>query len=113
MWCSSDLNRCPCGNYGDPLKPCVCSESAVARYQHRLSGPLLDRIDIFIEVPRIEFDKLSSMTPAESSENVRERVQGTRSLQDRRFSETMTQSNADMTPAEVRDFCQVSLDDQS
>ena len=107
------MNPCPCGNYGDPLKPCICSESIVARYQRRISGPLLDRIDIFIEVPRIEYEKLADMTPAEPSMKVRDRVEAARGLQTRRFSETMTQANAEMTPAEVRDYCQVTLDDQS
>ncbi len=107
------MNPCPCGNYGDPLKPCVCSESIVSRYQRRISGPLLDRIDIFVEVPRVEYEKLAAIAPAERSEKVRERVDGARTLQNRRFSEANSNCNADMTPAEVRDFCQVSLDDQS
>ena len=107
------MNPCPCGNYGDPLKPCICSESIVSRYQRRISGPLLDRIDIFIEVPRIEYEKLAAVTPAEPSTKVRDRVEAARTLQTRRFSETLTQANAEMTPAEVRDFCQVTLDDQS
>ena len=52
-WCSSDMNPCPCGNYGDPVKACICSESTVSRYRSRISGPLLDRIDLFVEVPRV------------------------------------------------------------
>ena len=68
------MNPCPCGNYGDPVKACTCSDSTVVRYQKRISGPLLDRIDIFVEVPRVDYDKLSSLEPAESSEAVRQRV---------------------------------------
>jgi magnesium chelatase family protein len=95
------------------VKACTCSESTVSRYQRRISGPLLDRIDIFVEVPRIDFDKLSSLTPGESSGSVRERVDRARGWQNARFSETAAQCNADMSPAEVRDFCQAQLDESS
>jgi magnesium chelatase family protein len=105
------MNPCPCGNYGDPVKACVCSESTVSRYQRRISGPLLDRIDIFVEVPRIDYEKLSSLAPGENSATVRERVEAARSAQNLRFSETTTRCNAEMSPAEVRDFCQTRLDD--
>jgi magnesium chelatase family protein len=109
----SAMNPCPCGNYGDPVKQCVCSESTVSRYQRRISGPLLDRIDIFIEVPRIDYEKLSSLAPAEPSNAVRERVDRARSAQNERFQDAATQCNAEMTPAEVRDFCQTRLDEAS
>ncbi len=105
------MNPCPCGNYGDPVKACSCSESAVSRYQRRISGPLLDRIDIFVEVPRIEFDKLSSLAPAESSSTVRERVDAARRLQLERFEDRAAVANADMSPADVREFCQSRIDD--
>ncbi|HXH21614.1 MAG TPA: ATP-binding protein, partial [Dehalococcoidia bacterium] len=105
------MNPCRCGNYGDPVKQCVCSESTVSRYQRRISGPLLDRIDIFVEVPRIDYEKLSSLAPAEPSVAVRERVDRARTLQNQRFEAAATQCNAEMTPAEVRDFCQTRLDE--
>jgi magnesium chelatase family protein len=89
----------------------VCSESTVSRYQRRISGPLLDRIDIFVEVPRIDYEKLASLSPGETSASVRERVDAARAAQNLRFSETPTQCNADMSPAEVRDFCQTRLDE--
>jgi magnesium chelatase family protein len=95
------------------VKQCVCSESTVSRYQRRISGPLLDRIDIFIEVPRIDYEKLSSLAPAEPSNAVRERVDRARSAQNERFQDAATQCNAEMTPAEVRDFCQTRLDEAS
>jgi magnesium chelatase family protein len=57
------MNPCPCGYYGDPVKPCTCSPGTVTKYQKRISGPLLDRIDIHIEVPRVEYDKLSDAPP--------------------------------------------------
>jgi magnesium chelatase family protein len=105
------MNPCPCGNYGDPVKACVCSESTVSRYQRRISGPLLDRIDIFVEVPRVDYEKLAGVAAAEPSKAVRQRVDDARSLQNERFKETQTQCNAEMTPAEVRDHCQTRLDE--
>ena len=106
------MNGCPCGNYGDPVKACVCSESTVSRYQRRISGPLLDRVDIFVEVPRVDYEKLSSLAPAEASAEVRERVDRARRLQTDRFAARPAQANADMAPADVREFCQTGLDEQ-
>jgi magnesium chelatase family protein len=107
------MNPCPCGNYGDPVKACTCSESTVSRYQRRISGPLLDRIDIFVEVPRIDYDKLSSLAPAEASAQVRDRVDRARQVQTERLEGRGAQANSEMTPADVRDFCQSCLDEQS
>lgn len=95
------------------MKECTCSPSTVARYQRRISGPLLDRIDIFVEVPRIDFDKLASLAPAESSCAVRERVDGARRLQMDRLDGRAAQANADMSPADVREFCQTAIDEQA
>jgi magnesium chelatase family protein len=105
------MNPCPCGNYGDPVKPCVCSESTVSRYQRRISGPLMDRIDIFVEVPRIDYEKLASLTPAEPSSQVRGRIDRARQLQTERFAGRPAQCNSEMSPADVRDFCQAELDE--
>jgi magnesium chelatase family protein len=107
------MNPCPCGNYGDPVKPCTCSESTVSRYQRRISGPLLDRIDLFVEVPRVDYEKLSSLAPAESSAAVRDRVERARQLQLERFQGRAAQANSEMTAADVRDFCQTQLDEPS
>jgi magnesium chelatase family protein len=109
------MNPCPCGYYGDPLKPCTCSSSIVTKYQKRISGPLLDRIDIHTEVPRVEYDKLSDKRLGEPSECVRARVEAARERQRARFA-TLTSGkaltcNADMGPAEVRQFC--DLDETS
>jgi magnesium chelatase family protein len=101
------MNPCPCGWYGDPVKECTCSNSMVSRYQKRISGPLLDRIDIHIEVPRVEYEKLSDERLGEPSETIRARVEAARGRQRRRFEGTRLMSNADMGPAEVRDHCQV------
>jgi magnesium chelatase family protein len=105
------MNPCPCGYYGDASRHCSCSESAVTRYQHRISGPLLDRIDIFVDVPRVEYEKLTDTAMSEGSGEVRERVHDCREMQRLRFSESHLSSNAEMGPVEVREFCQHYLDD--
>jgi len=103
------MNPCPCGYFGDPLKECSCSSAIVTRYQKRISGPLLDRIDIHAEVPRVDFDKLSDDRLGEPSSQIRERVELARERQRSRFNETDITCNADMGPGDVRVFC--PLDD--
>lgn len=98
-------NPCPCGYYGDPFKECRCSSGEISRYQKRISGPLLDRIDIFIDVPRVDYEKLADDRVGETSEKVRARVEKARQIQSERFKETKQFCNADMTPAEVMKFC--------
>jgi magnesium chelatase family protein len=85
----------------------------VSRYQKRISGPLLDRVDIFVEVPRVEYEKLASDTEGEPSEVVRGRVEHARRVQSRRFAGTRLICNAEMTPTEVREHCQARLDEQA
>jgi magnesium chelatase family protein len=109
------MNPCPCGYRGDPKRDCTCSESMVTRYSKRISGPLLDRIDIHIEVPRIEYEKLADDRLGETSASIRGRVESARQLQRRRFSGLGARPggrggpplrcNADMGPAEIRLFC--------
>jgi magnesium chelatase family protein len=99
------MNPCPCGYHGDPIRECSCSPSTVTRYQKRISGPLLDRIDIHIEVPRVEFEKLADDRLGETSEAVRERIEKARRRQRERFQGTGLGANADMGPGEVRHFC--------
>ena len=99
------MNPCPCGYYGDTQKQCTCSPSAITTYQKRISGPLLDRIDMLIHVPRVEYQKLSSARLGESSVDIRQRVVKARERQAKRFAGTELFSNADMTPAEVRQYC--------
>ncbi|MFN7037901.1 MAG: ATP-binding protein, partial [Bellilinea sp.] len=99
------MNPCPCGNYGDPVKACTCSPSTITKYQKRISGPLLDRIDIFIEVPRVDYEKLSDKRQGEPSEIVRKRVEAARQIQRERFKEDGLSCNADMRPAEIRKYC--------
>jgi magnesium chelatase family protein len=121
------MNPCPCGYYGDPVKPCTCSNMVVSKYQKRISGPLLDRIDIHIEVPRVEYEKLSSERMGEPSSVVRARVEAARDTQRKRFGESTSQRgrgagvqgsdgiscNADMRPAEVRKYCLLDEPGQS
>ncbi|MBS1252258.1 MAG: Competence protein ComM [Anaerolineales bacterium] len=102
-------NPCPCGFYSDPVRECTCTMATITRYQKRISGPLLDRIDIHIEVPRVEYDKLTSKREGEPSAHIRERVQAARERQRARFDGTDLSCNADMGPAEVRKHC--GLDD--
>jgi magnesium chelatase family protein len=107
------LNPCPCGYFGDPDKECTCSMTMVSRYQKRISGPLLDRIDIHVEVPRVDYEKLSSDRLGEPSSVVRDRVEAARECQWARFEGTSLTCNADMGPAEIRQFCQVDEASQS
>ncbi len=101
------MNPCPCGFASDPLKECRCAPSAVTRYQKRLSGPLLDRIDIHVEVPRVEYEKLSSRRTGESSAAIRERVQAARQVQLARFAPRSSVQNATMSPADIREHCEL------
>jgi magnesium chelatase family protein len=107
------MNPCPCGYYGDPVKECTDSLSQVLRYQKRISGPLMDRIDIHIQVPRVDYEKLSGDRLGESSETIRARVEKAREIQRDRFMRhdggagTKLQVNADMGPAEVREYCEL------
>jgi magnesium chelatase family protein len=102
------MNPCPCGYFGDPIKPCSCSSGMITRYQKRLSGPMLDRIDIHVEVPRVNYEKLSDERLGEPSDVVRGRVEAARQKQRQRFEGTKVHNNADMTVADVRKFCQLS-----
>ncbi len=101
------MNPCPCGYYGDPVRECTCSMTTITRYQKRISGPLLDRIDIHIEVPRVDYDKLTDDRLGEPSETIRARVEQAREIQRERFADTPLSSNADMGPGEVRKICQL------
>jgi len=107
------MNPCPCGYYGDPFRQCTCPSSLVSRYQKRISGPFIDRVDIFVEVPHIDYEKLADDRLGEKSEKVQERVKAARSLQLKRFEGTRLTCNAEMTPAEVREFCQTEESAQS
>jgi magnesium chelatase family protein len=98
------MNPCPCGYFGDPIRSCSCSASTIARYQKKISGPLLDRIDIHVEAPRVEFEKLSDRRASEASSAIRDRVSAARDLQVERFKDIDVLTNADMGPAELERF---------
>lgn len=100
------MNPCPCGFQGDQQKECTCSPHQITRYQNKLSGPLLDRIDLHVEVPRIPFEKLAATTEGESSKTIRERVQKAREIQEKRFANTPIGCNSEMTSPMVKKFCQ-------
>lgn len=99
------MNPCPCGFYGHPDKKCTCPQGAPARYLSKVSGPLLDRLDIHIEVPQVNFDELSDDTKGEPSENIRARVNTARRIQLVRFKGTNVISNAQMTAEMTRKYC--------
>ncbi|MGQ0604250.1 MAG: YifB family Mg chelatase-like AAA ATPase [Anaerolineales bacterium] len=101
------MNPCPCGWWGDPTHECTCSPSSVTRYQKRISGPLLDRIDIHVDVPRVAYEKLTDQRLGESSETVRVRVEAAREVQRARYAGTDLACNADMRPADVRVYCKL------
>ncbi len=116
---SKESHACPCGYYGDLIKPCTCAPSTVAKYQKRISGPLLDRIDIHVEVPRVDYQRLSDDRGGEASEVIWQRVEAAREIQRHRFTDgqpggrkTRTGAldivcNADMRVAEIRQFCKL------
>jgi magnesium chelatase family protein len=100
------MNPCPCGFFGDPERECTCTRGMIDRYRKRISGPLLDRFDIHVEVPRVDYDKLTDERRGEPSEAIRERVAQARARQRERFAEHRhLLANADMGPSEIREFC--------
>ncbi len=101
------MNPCPCGYYGDPFHKCTCPPSIVSRYQRRISGPFIDRVDIFVEVPHIDYEKLTDKRLGETSDKVQARVTKARQRQLQRFNSSKMTSNAEMTPAEIRQFCHI------
>ncbi len=90
------MNPCPCGHLGDPKKHCTCTPQQVLRYQQRLSGPLLDRLDLSVEVPRLEYQKLALLPPSEASKTVRERVIHARELQRVRYQRHNITTNTEL-----------------
>ncbi len=99
------MNPCPCGYYGHPTRPCTCSDAAVSRYLSRVSGPLLDRIDLHIEVPPVDFDSLASTQKAESSAAIKARVEAARAMQAARFQGTGIACNAQIPANRLHDVC--------
>ena len=102
------MNPCPCGYYGHPTRPCTCSETAVARYLGRVSGPLLDRIDLHIEVPPVDFRDLSNTAKEESSASIKVRVDAARDIQNKRFANTGITCNAQIPPEMLHEVCRTA-----
>lgn len=102
------MNPCPCGYFGHPTRECTCSSTAVQRYLAKISGPLLDRIDLHIEVPPVDFDQLSSKQPGESSASIRARVNAARHIQQTRFAGTGIISNAQIPSGKLAVYCPLS-----
>ena len=101
------MNPCKCGWYGDPSGKCTCSQHAVDSYRSRISGPLLDRIDMIIEVPAVKFEDLSSRRTGEPSAAIKQRVNEARNRQNFRYGESSGMCNARMGPEEIRKFCKL------
>ncbi|HET7143478.1 MAG TPA: ATP-binding protein [Anaerolineales bacterium] len=109
------MNPCPCGYWNNPQKPWTCAPAVVTKYQKRISDPMLDRIDIHIEVPRVDYEKLSEDRLGESSETIRAHVQATRDIQLKRFSNNGSDiiCNEDMRVGEIWQFCRLQCEGQS
>jgi magnesium chelatase family protein len=101
------MNPCPCGYYGDPVKPCNCSPTTVQKYLQRISGPLLDRIDLHVEAPRLRPDELTTPPSGEKSAAIRQRVEKARDIQRKRFQGYAVYCNAQMTPRLLRECAAV------
>jgi magnesium chelatase family protein len=104
------MNPCPCGHFGNPQGNCLCPALSIQRYQSKISGPLLDRIDLQIDVPPVSYAELSDRVLSEPSEKIRERVQAARELQLKRFQEANICSNSQMGPREIRQYCDLNLE---
>lgn len=108
------MNPCPCGFALSKVKPCTCASGTVIKYQKRISGPMLDRIDIHIEVPEVDYEKLSGDRMGETSATIRKRVQAARDIQSQRFGKLENIAcNADMRVGEIREFCTLNNEGQS
>lgn len=104
------MNPCPCGYHGHPTKSCSCNEKQILKYLTRISGPLLDRIDIHIEVPPVKYEELNSTSPAESSQSIRNRVNSARKVQQQRYKDYGISCNAALTTPLLKKFCKLEED---
>lgn len=111
MLCAS-MNPCPCGNYGSENAECKCSDAQIKKYRAKISGPLLDRIDLQIHVDNVKYDDLVSTDTEEPSSAVRARVNTARKIQRERFSEDGIRTNSEMSERELAKYCQLSSEDE-
>ena len=112
MMCAS-MNPCPCGHYGSKKKRCTCTPNDIRRYRAKISGPLLDRIDIQVEVDGVDYDALISSETAETSAAVKARADGARKIQRERFLGSKVVVNAEMSEKETRVYCQLTDEGES
>lgn len=103
----ASMNPCPCGYYGSSDKECNCKPEQIKRYINKISGPLLDRIDLHIEVESVKYEKLNSKEATENSENIRKRVNDARKIQLERYKKYQIYSNAELTPKLVEKYCKL------
>ncbi len=104
------MNPCPCGYFGDRLRECLCSPSKINQYRGKISGPLMDRIDIHVEVPRLTKEELTRASEGELSKEIKERVEKARRIQRERFKGLKITCNAQMKPKQIKNFCRLTLD---
>ncbi len=105
-------NPCPCGYYSDTTKACICTPAQIMKYQKKISGPMLDRIDLHVEVGRVDYDKLSSDRLNEPSEKIQKRVQNARDVQTSRFANSQIKTNSEMGIKELKEFCKLGSKEQ-
>ena len=103
----ASMNPCPCGYYGSKEKECTCTEQAISKYMGKISGPLLDRIDIQIEVTGVKYQKLESNNKIESSKDIQKRVNVARQIQRERYKDEKIYSNSELTPKLIEKYCQI------
>ncbi|MBW2169207.1 MAG: ATP-binding protein, partial [Deltaproteobacteria bacterium] len=104
------MNPCPCGFLGDPKRECTCSFLQIQRYRSKISGPLMDRIDIHLEVPSVPYKDLSGVTGSASSAEILERVMKARDIQNRRFRKARIHTNADMNSRQIKHYCETDAE---
>lgn len=105
-------NPCPCGFLNDPEKKCTCLPSQIAMYRRKLSGPLMDRMDLFINVPALKYEKLTAENNEFSSEKIREKIEGARQIQKERFKEEKILTNSEMNIPQIKKYCKIDLKSQ-
>lgn len=102
------LNPCPCGFLNEPERECLCSPAQISRYQKKLSGPLLDRIDLYVEVPRVKTERLTQEYKTKSSEELKIKIENARKIQQKRFQNSEITTNSEMNPQQVKKFCELN-----
>ena len=105
-------NPCPCGNYRNPEKECTCTPSQITMYKRKLSGPLMDRIDLFIDVPQIKYEKLTAIDKEDSGQKIRKKVEMARQIQEERFKSQKILANSEMNIPQIQKYCQIDLKSQ-